>query len=182
LFITTGQFIHDALPSLMRGKTGFSVLLATYNDAGDIVAGVPIPAGLRITTRTGNLVYSVREPVGRFDEPVPRQMECQAAVAQAAVSSATDREAYDLAVVYLGLTGFDRALSYALRLHRDKTATTVAVLTCDCDKQEKEKKLRRHVDAGDISMALITKACGGQADLPDIHLGLQEIWPQCKLR
>jgi hypothetical protein len=127
--------------------------------------------------------YEIREPKRPGDELVTEQMERQAGAALDGVADATeDVERYDLAVVYLGLTGFDRALMFALGLKRRNVASAVVVLTCDCDKSAKQRKLERLIGGGPITSALLTPHCGGQGDLEELHDGLLEIWPQVRVK
>jgi hypothetical protein len=103
--------------------------------------------------------------------------------AQQAVAHATDNsERYNLAVVYLGLTGFDKALMYALGLRRRQIAEQVAVITCDCNKSSKSHKLERILTARTLTAAIITSWCGGQDDFADLYDGIREVWPQLRGR
>ena len=184
MFISTGQFVHDVLPGMMRGKKKFRVLMTNYNDLD--IPPAPLgqrQRGLEITVRSGGLeAYAFLEPKHRGETAV-EQMERQASVAQDAVERGTDNtERYDLAVVYLGLTGFDKALMFALKLRRLGVASSVAVLTCDCDTSAKQRKLERLICGGPITSALLTPHCGGQADLEELYDGLLEVWPQVRAK
>lgn len=178
MFISTGQFVHDVVPGIMRGRQRLNVLLASYNEL-DIPLAPPGPAqnGLEITLRSGGLKHYTLLP----SESVAQQMERQSGDAQNIVDGWEDpAEHYDLAVVYLGLTGFDKALMYALGLRRRHIADRVVVITCDCNKVSKEQKLKRILDAGTLVAAIITPWCGGQDDFGELYNGFIEVWPQVR--
>lgn len=185
-FVSTGQFVHDVMPGLMRGRTGYRVLLASYRDFGDIAADLQGDRcrGLEITTRGGNLdAFEWVEALSPNSAVAVAQMERQAADAQRRVTRATDsNERHDLAIVYLGLTGFDKALQYALGLKRRGTANRVAVLTCDCDETTKKERL----GAADCREAfvsnILTPWCGGYTDFVQLAEGMTEVWPQVRTR
>jgi hypothetical protein len=181
MFITTGQFVQERLPQLMAGRPAFRVLLATYNDLGMEVDDVlkHLGRGLEVTTRAGNLEYSPQEVLNTLSPPAARKrMEAEASAAQSVVERAIRQDAtcYDLAVVYVGLLGFDRSFAYAAGLKKYDRASSVVVLTCDCDLKTKEAKLASSVDSGLISSAIITKWCGGQRELANITVGLVAQW------
>ncbi len=181
MFITGGQFIREQLPELMKGHTSFRVLLATYNDLGMEVddALKCLGRGLEVTTRAGNLEYSPQEVLNALSPPAAlKRMEHEASAAQSVVERAIRQDAtcYDLAIVYIGLTAFDRSLKYAVGLKKYGKASNVVVLTCDCDLKTKETKLVSSVDSHLISSAISTKWCGGQCELTNITVGIVAQW------
>ncbi len=182
--ISTTQFVQDVLPGLMRDHAAYRVLLATYNDVGDEPVGFlpPGSGGLEITTRCGNHAYTW-DDVRRL-ATVPGEdarIGARASQAQEAVAAATDRsERYNLAVVYFGLTGFDKALTYALLLKRRGQAETVIGLTCNCLLEHKMDKLERPLHERRIDTALVTPACGGQGDFQHLIAGITATWPSVR--
>ena len=181
MFISTSQFVALRLPALMRDRRTFRVLLASYRDFGYIAHRPHGLARLEIITRQGNLAYAGEGPGGRMVRPQSaEEMVLEAHMAQDAVERALDGSArFDLAVVYLGLTGFDKAWQYALRLKRIGGVSSLAVLTCDCDEERKAAVLGPYAGRA-IADALITPACGGQGDFQAIYDGILKAWPKSR--
>lgn len=199
-FKTVEMFIGEDLPRLVQGKQQMTAFFATYNvvrghDNGLVKHG---KGGLTIWVQNGDVIYSdvafgmlaagvfnPSDPVMRIvSEAGNRKLNAQAATAQAQVEQAlADQPAIVnaeniLAVVYAGLSAFDKAVAFASSLRAQHSHATVVVLTCDCQLESKGFELKPLMERGVIDYALATPECGGRKPMRTLLEALVAAWPK----
>lgn len=199
-FKTVETFISDELPRLVQGKQQMTAFFATYNVVNRYENGLVKhgKGGLTIRVQNGDVIYSDAAfgmlVAGAFHPSDPsmrrvsdignRILNTQAATTQAKVEQAlADQLAIVnaeniLAVVYAGLSAFDKAVAFASSLRAQHPHATVVVLTCDCQLESKRFELEPLIKQGVINYALTTPECGGREPMRKLLEALIAAWPK----
>lgn len=187
------QFVDNQLPQLVQNP--LTALFSTYREVsgyenGSVETG---KKGLKVIVQNGRMAFDPFDLAGLMignifpEHPEARKIgdvalescEYRAGSAQERVERvlALKKDDNMLAVIYAGVSGFEKATDFAVRLKQENPKTIIVVLTCDCNPSWKEESLLPLVEAGEIDYALVTGECGGRRAMKSILEKLVSIWP-----
>jgi hypothetical protein len=175
MFTNISSFLENEIPVFLAGIERLHIFLGTYNSVSGHESGLVRTGliGLTMQIQSGDLWYA---PITDGERTWPPPFAAISGTATK-LEVKPQEEISLFAVIYAGLTGFDRAVNSARSIKQQNPGAKVAVVTCDCDPRKAEEILRPLLDSHELDFVIVDHRCGGYGAMREILDGIVRIWP-----